>query len=85
MYTYHLHIYIYMYIYIYTYMYVYIHTRWAYHVKNSSLYILLKYSSPSMGHPIFENFDCKMVMVPSRLWLLLLSPCLSGAVLAQGS
>ena len=31
---------------------------------------------------IFENFDCKMV--PSRLWLPLFHPRLSGAVLAQG-
>jgi len=30
-----------------------------------------------MVHPIFENFDCKMVVVPSRLWLPLFSPCLS--------
>ena len=52
-------------------------TRWAYHAKNSLWYTLLKYSCPSMVHPIFENFDCKMVVVPSRLWLPLFSPCLS--------
>jgi len=52
-------------------------TRWAYHAKNSSWYTLLKYPSPSMVHPIFENFDRKMVVVPSRLWLPLLHPWLS--------
>ena len=59
-------------------------TRWAYHAKNSSWYTLLKYSSPSMVHHIFENYDSKMVVVPSRLWLPLFHPRLSGAVLAQG-
>ena len=67
----------------YTYTYVYT-SRWAYHAKNSSWYTLLKYLSPSMIHPIFENVDYKMVVVPSRLWLPLFHPRLSGAVLAQG-
>jgi len=35
-------------------------------------------SSPSMVHHIFENFDSKMVVVPSRLWLPLFHPRLSG-------
>jgi len=48
-------------------------SRWAYHAKNSS-----------HGTPHFENLDCKMVVVPSRLWLPLFHPWLSGAVLAQG-
>jgi len=39
---------------------------------------------PSMELHIFENFDSKMVVVPSRLWLPLFHPRLSGAVLAQG-
>jgi len=47
-------------------------------------YILLKYSSSSIVHHIFENFDRKMVVVPSRLWLTLFNPRLSGSVLAQG-
>ena len=59
-------------------------SRWAYHAKNSSWYTLLKYSSLSMVHPIFENLDCRMVVVPSRLWLPLFHPWRSGGVLAQG-
>ena len=53
-------------------------SRWAYHAKNSSWYTLLKYSSPSIVHHILANFDSKMVAVPSRLWLLLFHPRLSG-------
>jgi len=34
-------------------------------------------SSPSMVQAFFENFNRKMVVVPSRLWLLLVIPCLS--------
>ena len=45
---------------------------------------MLKYSSPSVVHPIFENFDCNMVVVLSRLWLPLFHPGVSAAVLAQG-
>ena len=60
-------------------------TRWAYHAKKSSWHILLiLYSSPSMVHPIFENFDSKIVVVSLRMWLPLFCPRLSGAVLAQG-
>jgi len=36
-------------------------------------------------HHTFKNFDCKMIVVPLRLWLPLLHPWLSGAVLAQGT
>ena len=60
------------------------HTRWAYHAKISSWYTLHNSSSSSVVHAFFENFDCKMVVVPSRLWLPLFHPRLSGAVLAQG-
>ena len=32
-----------------------------------------------MVHAFFENVDSEMVVVPSRLWLLLTTPCLSRA------
>jgi len=32
----------------------------------------------------FGNFDSKIVVVPSRMWLPVFHPRLSGAVLAQG-
>jgi len=41
-------------------------------------YTLLNYSSPSVVHAFFENFDRKMVVVLSRLWLPLATPCSSG-------
>jgi len=50
------------------------HMRWAYNAKNSWWYILLKYLSPSMVHPIFEYFHRKLVVVLSRLWLPLFHP-----------
>jgi len=62
------------------YTHIYLHTRWAYHAKNTSLYTMPKYSSPSVVHPFFKNFDSKMVVVPSRLWLPLFSPRVSGTV-----
>lgn len=40
---------------------------WAYHAKNSSLNTLLKHSSPSMVHYIFENFDSKTVLTSTGL------------------
>ena len=52
--------------------------RWAYHAKNTSWYTILKYLSPSMVHPFFQNFNSKMVVVPSRLWLQLFSHWVSG-------
>ena len=53
-------------------------SRWAHHAKNSSWHILLKYSSPSIVHQFLVNFDSRMVVIPSRLWLLLFHPRLSG-------
>jgi len=59
-------------------------TRWAYHLKNTSWYNILKYSSPSMVYSFFEDFDRKIVVVPSGLWLPHFYPGVSGTVFAQG-
>jgi len=53
--------------------------RWAYRAKNSVWYTLHNSSSPSIVHAFFENFDSKMVVVLSQLWLLIATPCLSRA------
>jgi len=49
-------------------------TRWAYYAKNTSWYTISKEASPSIIHPIFENFDSKMVVVLSQLWVLVFHP-----------
>jgi len=59
-------------------------TRWAHHLKNTSWYTILKYSSPSMVYSFFEDFDRKIVVVPSRLWLPYFYPGVSGVMFAQG-
>ena len=50
---------------------------WAYPAENTSWYPTPQYSTFSVVHAFFENFDNKMVVKPSRLSLPLLSPCFS--------
>ena len=74
----HIYVHTCMNIHSYVHTYDYVYTRWAYHAKNSWWYTLLKYSSPSIVHHIFENFDCKMVEATLQLWLPLFYPRLVG-------
>jgi len=49
----------------------------SYHAESTLWFPTLKYRTFSVVHDFFEMFDGEMVMVPSRLRLPLLSPCIS--------